>query len=80
MKTYSVAEAKTHFSTLLKDVQKGEEIAISYGRKKEMVALLVPFATRQPKKTRGIGSLAEKMKVKFAKDWYMTDEELINMK
>jgi antitoxin (DNA-binding transcriptional repressor) of toxin-antitoxin stability system len=75
-----VAEAKTNFSALLKDVQKGEEIAISYGRKKEMVAMLVPFAAWQKKKTRGIGSLAGKMKVKFAKDWYMTDEELINMK
>jgi antitoxin (DNA-binding transcriptional repressor) of toxin-antitoxin stability system len=79
MKTYPVAEAKTNFSALLKDVQKGEEIAISYGRKKEMVALLVPFAARQPKKTRGIGSLKGKATVKFAKDWYMTDEELINL-
>ncbi|GBR75082.1 antitoxin phd, partial [Candidatus Termititenax aidoneus] len=32
MKTFPVAEAKTHFSALLKDVEKGEEIAISYGR------------------------------------------------
>jgi antitoxin (DNA-binding transcriptional repressor) of toxin-antitoxin stability system len=80
MKTYPVAEAKTHFSALLKDVEKGEEIAISYGRKKEMVAMLVPFAARQTKKTRGLGSLQGKATVKFAKDWYMTTEELINMK
>jgi antitoxin (DNA-binding transcriptional repressor) of toxin-antitoxin stability system len=80
MKTFPVAEAKTHFSALLKDVERGEEIAISYGRKKEMVALLIPFAARQKKKTRGLGSLAGKVKVKFAKDWYMTDAELLNMK
>jgi prevent-host-death family protein len=79
MKTYPVAEAKTHFSALLKEVEKGEEIAISYGQKKEMFAVVVPFAAWKKTKKPRLGALKGKATVKFAKDWYMTDEELINL-
>jgi len=35
MKTLQVAEAKTHFSTVMKDIQEGNEVAIAYGKKKK---------------------------------------------
>ena len=34
MKTFSVAHVKTNLSSILKEVESGEEIAISFGKKK----------------------------------------------
>lgn len=42
MKTMSVGELKTHFSEVLKEVEAGEKIAITFGKKKEIKAFLVP--------------------------------------
>jgi antitoxin (DNA-binding transcriptional repressor) of toxin-antitoxin stability system len=78
MKTVSLAEAKTHFSALLKDVSLGDEVAIAYGRKKETIAVIIPYKTWQKSKKRQLGSLEGKGAVKFSKDFSITDEELIN--
>jgi antitoxin (DNA-binding transcriptional repressor) of toxin-antitoxin stability system len=45
MRTLSLAEAKTHFSAILKDVGLGNEVAISYGKKKETIAVIIPYET-----------------------------------
>ena len=79
MKTLSLAEAKTHFSSVLKDVGMGNEIAISYGRKKETIAVIIPYKTWKKSKKRQLGTLEGKVKIKFAKDFSITDEELINL-
>ena len=42
MKTMTVADVKTNFSKVLDEVAAGEKIAITYGRKKEIKALLIP--------------------------------------
>jgi antitoxin (DNA-binding transcriptional repressor) of toxin-antitoxin stability system len=74
MKTYSVADFKANFSEILDMVQAGEEIGIAYGKKKEIVALLVP---KPKEKTRVLGAMKGKMKAEFAADWKMTAEELL---
>jgi antitoxin (DNA-binding transcriptional repressor) of toxin-antitoxin stability system len=79
MKTVSLAEAKTHFSAVLKDVGSGNEVAISYGRKKETIAVIVPYKTWKKSKKRQLGTLEGTAAVKFSKDFSMTDEELINL-
>jgi antitoxin (DNA-binding transcriptional repressor) of toxin-antitoxin stability system len=79
MKTLSLAEAKTHFSSILKDVGMGNEIAISYGRKKETIAVIIPYETWKKSKKRQLGTLEGKVKIKFSKDFSITDEELINL-
>jgi prevent-host-death family protein len=73
MKTLPVAEAKTHFSTVLKDVEAGNEIAISYGKKKETIAVIIPYETWKKTKKRVLGTLRDKGSVQFAKDWHMTE-------
>jgi antitoxin (DNA-binding transcriptional repressor) of toxin-antitoxin stability system len=78
MKTLSLAEAKTHFSAILKDVGLGNEIAITYGRKKETIAVIVPYESWKKSKKRRLGTLEGKATVNFSKDFSMTDEELIN--
>ena len=42
MKTISVSELKKNFSKILKEVKNGVIFAITFGRKKEIVAYLTP--------------------------------------
>jgi antitoxin (DNA-binding transcriptional repressor) of toxin-antitoxin stability system len=76
MKTLQSTEAKTHFSSVLKDIEAGNEVAIVYGKKKETIAVIIPY---KKWKKRQLGTLEGKMSVKFTEDFAMTDEELINL-
>ena len=78
MKTLQTAEAKTHFSSIMKDIQAGNEVAIVYGRKKEAVAVIIPYEKWKKSQKRQLGTLEGKVSVEFAEDFAMTDEELIN--
>jgi antitoxin (DNA-binding transcriptional repressor) of toxin-antitoxin stability system len=77
MKTLSLAEAKTRFSAILKDVGAGNEVAVSYGRKKETIAVIVPYENWKKSKKRQLGTLKGIATVKFSRDFSMTDEELL---
>ena len=81
VKTYnmhilSVGEFKANFSEVLKKVMSGEEIGISYGRKKEIVARLVPKHSGK-KSRRKIGVLEGKTKVVFTKDFAISEAEFL---
>ena len=78
METMTVGEFKANFSDALKKVLAGEEIGISYGKKKEIVARLVPKNTKQKSK-RKIGLLDKKSKVSFSKTFKITEEEFIGL-
>ncbi|MEP7144738.1 MAG: hypothetical protein ABI707_17780 [Ferruginibacter sp.] len=54
MKTISAGDLKTHFSEILKSVEAGEKFAITYGKKKEIKALLVPNEIKKTKRKLGI--------------------------
>ncbi len=43
MKVMSVGELKPKFSSVLDNIKTGEEIIVSYGRKKEKVAVIIPY-------------------------------------
>ena len=73
-----VAQAKTHFSSLLKEVEAGNEIGITYGKKHEAVAVIIPFDKYKKSNKRVLGTLQGKATVTFADDWHITDEELLN--
>jgi len=78
MKTLAVAEVKTHLSSLLKEVELGNEIGITFGRKKETIAVIVPIGEYNKIKTRRLGTLEGRATVKFVGEWSMSDEELLN--
>lgn len=78
MRTLTIGELKAQFSQIIKDVQAGEEIAVAYGRRKEVVAYLVPKPDRKPL-PRKLGILRGKGKVTFAKDFKMTEEEFLGL-
>lgn len=54
MKTMTVGEFKTNFSAVLKEVEGGGKIAITYGKKKEIRAMLVPNEIKKNKRKLGI--------------------------
>jgi antitoxin (DNA-binding transcriptional repressor) of toxin-antitoxin stability system len=76
MRTMSVGEFKAHFSQVLKDVENGEKIGITFGRKKEVKAFLVPSETKEPRK---LGVLEGRGKVVFKDDFKITEEELLGL-
>ncbi len=78
MKVMSVGEFKTHFSEALKRVQAGEQIDISFGRNKEIVATLTPKVSVKKAK-RKIGIWDAKARIKFAPDFKMTEEEFLGI-
>jgi antitoxin (DNA-binding transcriptional repressor) of toxin-antitoxin stability system len=76
MRTYTVGEFKSHFSEILEYIRAGEQIAIAFGRKKEVVAILGPPSEMQ-RKQRPLGLLAGKAQVKFEADFKITEEEFL---
>ncbi len=77
MNILTVGEFKANFSEVLKKVMAGEEIAISYGRKKEVVARIVPKQSGK-KARRKIGVLEGGAKIIFAKNFAITESEFLD--
>ena len=78
MKTLPVAEVRTNFSSLLKEVEAGKEIGISFGRKKETIAVIIPIGEYKKYKIRKLGTLQGKASVEFKGEWSITDEEFLD--
>ncbi|MFO1481674.1 MAG: type II toxin-antitoxin system Phd/YefM family antitoxin [Turneriella sp.] len=76
-----VADFKAQFSDVLDKVRQGEEVVLGYGRKKEKIAVLVPYEkyrrTMAGATTRRAGSLAGKGKVIFQDDFKISDDDLL---
>ncbi len=78
MKTFTIGDFKTNFSQILEWVRAGEEVAIAFGKKKEIVAYIVPRSSR-PRKKRTLGLLAGKATAVFHEDFKMSEEEFIGL-
>lgn len=77
MKTFPVGEFKSHFSEIIEQVRAGEEIIITYGKKKENVAVLIPYASYKTKRIQ-LGLLEDKTLV-IHDDFKMNEEELLSL-
>lgn len=80
MKSLPVGELKAHFSEVLEKVRQGESFGITFGKSKKLVAEINPPKKQKTKKRRKLGILDGKMKIVFADDFKMTDEEYIDLK
>lgn len=78
MKTVPVAEVRSNLSMLLKEVESGNEIGISFGRHRETIAVIMPIAEYKKIKERRLGSLVGRLTVEFKDDWKMRDEEFLH--
>ncbi len=78
MKSLPVGDLKTHFSEVIDEVRSGEEIVITYGKKKENVAVIVPYNEYKKRNAIKLGLLQDKT-FKMNSDFEMTEEELLNL-
>lgn len=78
MKTIQVGEFKTHFSEIISRVKGGEEVIITYGRKKEHIAAVIPYKTYKKRNRIKLGALSDK-KYCIKDDFSMTPEELLGL-
>jgi prevent-host-death family protein len=72
-----IGELKAHFSDVVKEVQNGEEIVISYGKKRENVAVLIPYSAYQQTNKVKLGMLKGHATAEFAEDFKMAPAELL---
>lgn len=79
MKTLQVGELKAKFSKVLEYLKNGEEITISFGKKKEKIAVIVPYSKYKKGINRKLGILKNKASFKIHKDFKISDEELLNL-
>ena len=74
MKSFAVGEFKAHFSAVLKEVQEGHPIAITYGQKRTTLAVLVPYDQYVKSTKRKIGVLQHKSSYHLHDDFKISDE------
>lgn len=77
MVTMTVGELKARFSDALEMIKKGHNIVISYGRRKEKIAVLAPYSRLYGRPTRKLGLLAGKASFALKKDFQVSDEEVL---
>ncbi|MBI5483910.1 MAG: type II toxin-antitoxin system Phd/YefM family antitoxin [Deltaproteobacteria bacterium] len=77
MQTMTVGHFKSHFSQVLDFVHNGEDIIISYGKRKEKIAVLVPYDRYAGKPERTLGLLADKASFSVPTDFKINDDELL---
>jgi antitoxin (DNA-binding transcriptional repressor) of toxin-antitoxin stability system len=78
MHTYTVGDLKTNFSHILDIVRSGERVAISYGKKRKIIAYIVPRVTEVSNK-RHLGLLAGKAKATFLDNFKITETEFLGL-
>jgi len=76
MKIVQVSDFKSNFSEIMDEVKNGESFQIVFGQLKKPIAIVNPIKLKAKK--RKLGILEGKAKVSFAKNWKMSEEELIS--
>jgi hypothetical protein len=74
----SVGEFKTHFSEVLQQVKAGVGIAVTYGRRKDIIGYFVPKIKNTSVK-RKLGILKGKAEVTFNDDFKISEEEFLGL-
>jgi antitoxin (DNA-binding transcriptional repressor) of toxin-antitoxin stability system len=78
MKTMTVGELKAQFSEVLGQLAKnGEPIAISYGKKKEKIAAIIPYHQLKPTTSRELGLMRGRASCVVHDDFALSDEEVL---
>ena len=79
MKTMTVGELKAQFSEVLRQIIKnGEPVAISYGKKKEKIAAIVPYSQIKPQSERPLGLMRGRASCVIHDDFALSDEEVLS--
>jgi len=79
MKTLTVGEFKTHFAEVIEDIKKGTKVAVTYGKKKQVVGYFVPSNAISKNKKRPLGILNKKAQAIFKDDFKLSEEEFLGL-
>lgn len=79
MKTLQVGELKSKFSKVLEYIKSGGEVIISFGKKREKIAVIVPYSKYKKGIQRKLGILKHKASFDIQGDFKITDKELFNL-
>lgn len=79
MTQLTVGEFKAKFSDVVQKLLQGEEVVVSYGKKKEKIGVIIPYESYKKKKKIKLGLLEGKASVIFAKDFKMTIDEFLKI-
>jgi prevent-host-death family protein len=77
MKSVAVGEFKAQFSSVIKELQEGHPITITYGKKRTKLAVLVPYDQFVKSAERQIGVLQGKANYVMHDDFTITDEAFL---
>jgi prevent-host-death family protein len=78
VRTLTIGEFKAQFSDVLTAVQAGESVIVCYGRKKQRVAALVPYAEfAAGAGKRPLGLLKGKGGFTLTEDFALSDDEFL---
>ncbi|MEA2085211.1 MAG: type II toxin-antitoxin system Phd/YefM family antitoxin [Thermodesulfobacteriota bacterium] len=77
MQTLTIGEVKTSFSEVLKKVRSGQKIVISYGKKREKVAVIVPYSAYASTQERSLGLLKYRAKCIIHDDFEISEKEML---
>jgi len=77
MQTLTIGELKTNFSEVLKKIKSGQKIGISYGRKREKVAVIVPYSDYVSTPERSLGLLKGRAQCIIHDDFEITEKEML---
>lgn len=77
MNILPVAEVRKQFSLILREVESGKEIGVSFGKNKKIIAVIISIDEYKKINTRKLGTLRDKETVEFAGDRELSDEELL---
>jgi len=78
MKTMTVGELKAQFSEVLGQmVKNGEPVAISFGKKKQKIAAIIPYSQLKPQTERALGLMKGRARCVIHDDFALDDEEML---
>jgi len=77
MQTLTIGELKAGFSEVLKKIRSGQEIVISYGKKREKVAVIVPYSSYISTPERSLGLLEDRAGCIIHDDFEISEKEML---
>jgi prevent-host-death family protein len=77
MQTLTIGELKARFSEVLGRLRQGQEVVISYGKRREKVAVLIPYSHYSSKPERKLGLLRDRGHCVIHEDFKLSDDEML---
>ena len=78
MKTMTVGELKAQFSEVLGQmVKNGEPVAISFGKKKQKIAAIIPYSQLKLQTGRTLGLMKGRARCVIHDDFALSDEQML---